>query len=65
MTRKATTAEQAKQQSAALKRVTGQWYCSSSNHYTAAPASTWRGRRICEPCKTELLARRKKEASHV
>lgn len=54
-----TIEQDAKRQRAALLRITGEWYCSSSSHYTKAEATTWRGRRICAPCKARLQATRK------
>jgi len=54
-----TTAAEAKRLRAAVLRVTGEWYCSSSNHYTKSPPTTWRGRSICTQCKTKMQALRK------
>ena len=54
-----TTEAEAKRIRAAVLRVTGEWYCSSSNHYTKSPPTTWRGRRICTQCKTKMQALRK------
>lgn len=56
---KDTTEAEAKRMRAAVLRVTGEWYCSSSNHYTKSPPTTWRGRRICTQCKTKMQALRK------
>ena len=54
---KDTTEADAKRVRAAVLRITGEWYCSSSNHYTKAEPTTWRGRRICARCKAKLQAR--------
>lgn len=54
-----TTEQEAKRQRAAVLRITGQWYCSSSHHYTTAAQTTWRGRRICVRCKARMEAQRK------
>jgi hypothetical protein len=53
-------AAETKRQTAAVERITGEWYCPSASHYTKADATTWRGRRICVPCQTKLQAQRKK-----
>lgn len=58
-----TTEEEAKRQRAAVLRVTGQWFCSSSHHYTTAEPTTWRGRRICVKCKARIDAHRKRATS--
>lgn len=59
-----TTEDEAKRQRAAVLRITGQWFCSSSHHYTKAEATSWRGRRICVDCKAKLQALRKKGKTH-
>jgi hypothetical protein len=56
---KESTEQEARHIRAAVLRITGQWYCSSSHHYTSAEPTTWRGRRICVDCKARINALRK------
>jgi len=56
-----TTTLESRRQSAALLRVTGEWFCQSGAHYTKAEQVRWRGRRICVPCRDRLVALTKKQ----
>lgn len=58
--RKNATAAAAVRQSRAVERLTGEWFCQSGAHYTKAARSTWRGRTICDTCKTRLTNLTKK-----
>lgn len=51
-----TTLRESRRQSAAVERVTGEWYCPSASHYTKSEQTRWRGRRICVPCRDRLAA---------
>lgn len=52
--RKTTTTDQARQQSRAVERATGQWFCQSGHHYVKGEKRRWRNRTICSPCKERL-----------
>lgn len=53
---------EARKQSDAVARLTGERYCHSSGHWTKAPTFLRRGRRICEPCKQRLIDLEKKRS---
>lgn len=58
-----TTAAEARRQTTAVQRITGEWYCQSGAHWTKGEQFTWRTRRICSPCKTRLQVITQKQAT--
>jgi len=46
-----------------VARVTGGRFCHSANHWTKAPTTLRKGRRICQSCQLRLSASKKKPRS--
>lgn len=59
-THTAVSARQQRRRTDAAERATGQFYCSSSNHFTTGDYQLLRGRKICATCaaKRRKLLRR-------
>jgi hypothetical protein len=53
---------EARKHSEVVARITGERFCHSANHWTKAPTTLRKGRRICQPCQLRLSALQKKKS---
>lgn len=54
-THTAASARQQRRRTAAAERATGQFYCSSSSHFTTGDYQLLRGRKICANCAAKRI----------
>lgn len=46
-----------RKQTAVAEQITGQFYCSSSNHFAAGTSVIIRGRKVCQACAAQRRER--------